>query len=86
MMEAGFPEFEMTSKLGVFARSATPKELVNRLSAEIVKALQLPDVKESLFRQGIAATPMGSAEYDAIIRAEIPKIQKIVRQAGIKLE
>ena len=86
MAESGFPEFEMTSKLGVFARSATPKELVNRLSDEIVRALQIPEVRESLFRQGIAATPMGSAEYDAIIRAEIPKIQKIVRDAGIRLD
>lgn len=86
MVEAGFPEFEMTSKLGVFARSATPKELVNRLSAEIVRALQIPEVRESLFKQGIAATPMGSAEYDAIVRAEIPKIQKIVRDAGIRLD
>jgi tripartite-type tricarboxylate transporter receptor subunit TctC len=86
LAESGFPEFEMTGKLGVFARSATPKELINRLGAEIVRALQIPEVRESLFRQGISATPMGPAEYDAMIRAEIPKIQKIVRDAGIRLE
>jgi tripartite-type tricarboxylate transporter receptor subunit TctC len=86
LAESGFPDFELTSKLGAFARSATPKELINRLGAEIVRALQIPEVKESLFKQGISATPMGPAEFDAIIRAEIPKIQKIVRDAGIKLE
>jgi len=86
MAESGFPEFELTGKLGVFARSATPKEIVNRLGAEIVRALQIPEVRESLFKQGIAAAPLGPAEYDAMIRAEIPKIQKIVREAGIKLE
>jgi tripartite-type tricarboxylate transporter receptor subunit TctC len=86
MAESGYPEFEMTGKLGVFARSATPKELINRLGVEIVRALQIPEVRESLFKQGIAAAPMGAAEYDALIRAEIPKIQKIVRDAGIKLE
>ena len=86
LAESGFPEFELTSKLGAFARSATPKELVNRLGAEIVRALQIPEVRESLFKQGISATPMGPAEYDAIIRAEIPKIQKIVRDAGIRLD
>jgi tripartite-type tricarboxylate transporter receptor subunit TctC len=86
LAESGFPDFELTSKLGAFARSATPKELINRLGAEIVRALQIPEVKESLFKQGISATPMGPAEFDAIIRAEIPKIQKIVRDAGIKLD
>lgn len=84
--ESGLPGFELTSKLGAFVRSTTPKEIVNRLGAEIVRALQMPEVRESLFRQGISATPMGPDEYDAIIRAEIPKIQKIVRNAGIRLD
>ena len=61
MAESGYPEFEMTGKLGVFARSATPKELINRLGVEIVRALQIPEVRESLFKQGIAAAPMGAA-------------------------
>ena len=86
LAESGYPEFELTGKLGVFARSATPKELINRLSVEIVRALQIPEVRESLFKQGISTAPMGSAEYDATIRAEIPKIQKIVRDAGIRLD
>jgi tripartite-type tricarboxylate transporter receptor subunit TctC len=86
LAESGYPDFELTGKLGVFARSATPKELINRLGAEIVRALQIPEVKESLFKQGISATPMGPTEYDALIRAEIPKIQKIVRDAGIRLD
>ena len=84
--ESGLPGFELTSKLGAFARSATPKDVIARLSTEIVRALQVPEVRESLFKQGISATPMGSAEYDAIIRAEIPKVQKIVRSAGIQLD
>jgi tripartite-type tricarboxylate transporter receptor subunit TctC len=86
LAESGYPEFELTGKLGAFARSATPKEFINRLGAEIVRALQIPEVRDSLFRQGISATPMGPAEYDATIRADIPKIQKIVRDAGIRLE
>ncbi|MGZ5117404.1 MAG: tripartite tricarboxylate transporter substrate binding protein [Burkholderiales bacterium] len=86
MAESGYPDFELTSKLGAFARSPTPKELINRLGAEIVRALQIAEVRDSLFKQGISATPMGPAEYDAIIRAEIPKIQKIVRDAGIRLD
>jgi tripartite-type tricarboxylate transporter receptor subunit TctC len=86
MAESGYPEFELSGKLGVFARSATPRDAITRLGAEIVKALNLPDVRDSLFKQGIAAAPLGPAEFDALIKAEIPKIQKIVNQAGIKLD
>jgi tripartite-type tricarboxylate transporter receptor subunit TctC len=86
MAESGYPEFELSGKLGVFARSATPKETIDRLGAEIVRALQMQDVKDNLFRQGIAATPLGPAEFDALIRSEIPKIRKIVQAAGIKLD
>ncbi len=86
MAESGFPEFELTAKLGVYMRSATPKEIVERMSAEVLRALQTPEVKQSLFRQGIEAAPLGTAEYDSLIRKEIPRIQKIVREAGIRLE
>lgn len=86
MAESGYPDFELTAKLGVYMRSATPREIVERMSAEVLRALNSVDVKESLFRQGIEAAPMGSAEYDAMIRQEIPRIQKIVRDAGIKLD
>jgi tripartite-type tricarboxylate transporter receptor subunit TctC len=86
MAESGYPEFELTGKLGVFARSATPQEIIDRLGAEIMRALQLPDVKTSLFKQGIEAAPLAPAEFDALIRAEIPRIRKIVQEAGIKLD
>jgi tripartite-type tricarboxylate transporter receptor subunit TctC len=86
LAESGYPEFELTAKLGVYVRSATPKEIVDRLGAEIVRALNTAEVKESLFRQGIMTSPMGPAEYDALIRKEIPRIQKIVRDAGIRLD
>ncbi len=85
LAESGYPDFELTAKLGVYVRSQTPKEIVDKLGAEIVRALNSPEVKESLFRQGITASPMGPAEYDALIRKEIPRIQKIVREAGITL-
>jgi len=86
LAESGYPDFELTAKLGVYVRSTTPKEIVDRLGTEIVRALNTAEVKESLFRQGIAASPMGPTEYDALIRSEIPRIQKIVREAGIKLD
>ncbi|MCC6532100.1 MAG: tripartite tricarboxylate transporter substrate binding protein [Burkholderiales bacterium] len=86
LAESGYPEFELTGKLGVFARSAVPKDAIDRLGAEIVRALQLSEVKETLFKQGIDAAPLGPAQFDALIQAEIPRIRKIVQAAGIRLD
>lgn len=86
MAESGYPEFELTGKLGVFARSATPKDAIDRLGDEIVRALKLPEIKDSLFKQGIETAPLGPAEFDALIRAEIPRIRNIVQAAGIRLD
>lgn len=86
LVESGLPDFELIAILGVLAPVATPKPTIDRLSAEIVRATQLPEVKESLLKQGIYPSPMGPTEFDAFIRAEIQKIQKIVREANIRLE
>jgi tripartite-type tricarboxylate transporter receptor subunit TctC len=48
--------------------------------------VELAEVRENLLKQGIYPSFMGPAQLDAYIRAEIPKIQKIVREAKIKLE
>ena len=86
LAESGLPDFELIAILGVVAPAATPRATIDRLSAEIVRAAQLPEVKGSLLKQGIYPSPMGPGEFDAFIRAEIQKIQKLVREANIKLE
>ena len=84
--ESGMPGFELTSNLGFVMHSGTPREIVNRLGAEIVRAQELPEVKEPLARQATKIASLGPAEYDTLMRAEIAKIQKIVREAKIKLD
>ena len=86
LAESGLPEFELVAILGVLAPAATPKPVIDRLSAEIARAVQLTEVRDNLLRQGIYPSIMGPVELDAFIRAEILKIQKIVREANIKLE
>ena len=48
MIESGYPDFDMTGGMGVFAPAATPKEAVDRLSAEIIRVVQLPEVRTGL--------------------------------------
>jgi tripartite-type tricarboxylate transporter receptor subunit TctC len=84
--ESGMPGFEMTSNLGFVMHSGTPRDIVARLGAEIVRAQELPEVKEPLAKQATKIASLGPAEYDSLMRAEIVKIQRVVREAKIKLD
>jgi tripartite-type tricarboxylate transporter receptor subunit TctC len=86
MIESGFADFDITGALGVFAPSATPTEAIERFSAEIVRAVQLPDVKTGLARDGFVVAPAGPAEYNAFMRVKIQQIVKIAKAAKIKLD
>ncbi len=84
--ESGVPGYEVTAWYGVSAPAKTPPAIVDRLNAEIVRALKLPDVREQLKSQG--ADPVGStpAQYTAFMQNEITKWAKVIAAAGIKGE
>ena len=82
-LEAGFPNSEYTFWIGVFAPSATPKDIVQRLHAEIEKALNDPTIKERVKQLGANPMPLKPAEYDAFVRAEIESNAKLIKAAGI---
>jgi tripartite-type tricarboxylate transporter receptor subunit TctC len=56
------------------------------LSAEIIRAVQLPEVSDALDRQGLSVAAMRPAEFDAFIRAEIQSNGRIIRDIGLKVE
>src|SRR5258705_11619786 len=80
LAESGFPEFDLTSNLGAVVRAGSPKDTINRLSTELLRAMQLPDVKESLIKGGAWPAPGGPEEFDAVMRADVRKIQKILKE------
>ena len=83
MMESGVPNFQMSSWQAVYAPKGTPKAVVQRLNAEIVKFLRLPDVKEklgaSLGMEIVGSTP---EELAAHMAKEIPRWAELVRKSG----
>jgi tripartite-type tricarboxylate transporter receptor subunit TctC len=86
MAEAGFPDIECDARLGIFAPTGTPKEVVALLNREIGKIVALPDVKEWLATLGfepLANTPEQAA---SIIKAEGAKWVNVIRDAGIRTE
>jgi tripartite-type tricarboxylate transporter receptor subunit TctC len=86
MIESGFPDFDMSGGMGVFAPGATPKDTVERLSAAIVRTLELPEVRSGLERDGFIVAASGPAEYAAFVRTRMQQIEKIARNAKIKVD
>jgi tripartite-type tricarboxylate transporter receptor subunit TctC len=84
--EAALPGFEVTTWFGALAPAKTPKELVTKLNAEIVKILAMPDVRKRLLDAG--AEPVGNTpeQMAAQIKRETEEYAKVVRQAKIVAE
>jgi tripartite-type tricarboxylate transporter receptor subunit TctC len=78
------PGFQFMSWSGVAAPKATPPAIVNRLSAELIKAMQTPELKERLAADG--SEPVGSApqQFAAFIRNEVARMAKVIADAGIR--
>jgi tripartite-type tricarboxylate transporter receptor subunit TctC len=76
------PGFSVESVFGVVVPSGTPREAVNRISADMNKVLQAPEVKQRMADIGL--TPMGTTpeQFDAFIRSEIPKWAQVVKASG----
>jgi tripartite-type tricarboxylate transporter receptor subunit TctC len=84
--ESGFPGFDTAIWFGTVVPSATPKEAVNRLSAEILRALQLPEVKDIITRIGMNSAGLPAAEFDVFLRAELRSNEKIARAVNLRID
>ena len=86
MEELGFRGFVAVTWYGFLAPAGTPRPIVNKLNAEIVAALKMPDVRDRLVKGGLDPSPTGAEEFDSFIRAEIARFSKVVKAAAIRLE
>jgi tripartite-type tricarboxylate transporter receptor subunit TctC len=84
--EAGLPGFENDIWYGAFGPAGIPREIVSRLSAESVRILGQKDVRERLLTAGLEAAPLDTDGFTTFFRAEVAKIARIARTAGIKPE
>ena len=84
--EAGVPGYEMSAWFGVLAPAGTPRPAIGALHREMANALKLPDVKQRFNRLG--AEPVGNTpeEFDGLIKSEIAKWGKVVKEAGLKVD
>jgi tripartite-type tricarboxylate transporter receptor subunit TctC len=86
MAEAGLPGYEIGSWQGVFAPAGTPAPIVRRLNAEIVRILNMPDVRDKL--KGLGAETVGNTpeEFGALVKSEVAKWADVVKKSGAQVD
>lgn len=83
---AGLPGFDIGGWSGYAAPAGTPREIVARLSAEILKAMQAPEVRERFINIGLDPVTMTPEETTAFIKQDIERYGRIVRSANVKID
>ena len=86
MAESGLAGYELSSWQAVFAPAGTPAAVVDRLYTEIGRILKMPDVAKRLGDLGLDLSGMTPAELGAVVRADVPRLGKVVRDSGAKAD
>jgi tripartite-type tricarboxylate transporter receptor subunit TctC len=81
--ESGVPGFEAGSWYGLLAPAATPRAIVERLNREVVRIVQLPDVRERFAAEAFEVPTDTPEQFAAYIKADVVKWAKVVKGSGI---
>jgi len=84
--EAGVPGYETTAWYGMLAPAKLPKLLVDKLNAAIINVIALPDVRDSFLKQSFDITTSTPDEFSSLIKSELSKWRKIVKESGMRIE
>ncbi|HEU4925183.1 MAG TPA: tripartite tricarboxylate transporter substrate binding protein [Burkholderiales bacterium] len=82
--EQGVPGFDYTLWVGLWGQAAMPAELVNKINADVNKALASPDLADRLTKLGTIPMKMSSAEFAQFVRKEVEDTAKVLKAAGIQ--
>ena len=83
---AGIPGYESVSTYGVFGPARMPRQLVDRINSEMAKVLNHAEVKERLFRAGMEVVASTPGELAVVMKADMAKMERVIRQAGIRAD
>ena len=86
MAESGLAGYELSSWQAVFAPAGTPQPIVDRLHTEIAKILKTPDIQKRFSDLGLDASGMPPQELAALVRSDVPRLGKVVRDSGAKAD
>jgi tripartite-type tricarboxylate transporter receptor subunit TctC len=82
-IEAGYADSDYVFWNGLLAPAKTPRAIIERLHAEVGKALMLPAVEEKLKAQGVEPLPLSPQDFDAMIAREVVSNVKLAKAAGL---
>ena len=83
--EAGLAGFDYDQWYGLLASAKTPRPVIRTLNKEVVRILNLPDMKERMLSQGATPAPTTPEEFDAFIRSEVKRFAKVLIAAGARI-
>ena len=86
LAESGLAGYEISSWQAVFAPAGTPGPIVERLYSEIARILKTPEISKRLGELGLDLSGMPPAELAALVKADVPRLGKVVRESGAKAE
>ena len=84
--EAGLPGYVFDHWYGMFAPAQTPRVVVNQLSQEVARVLNVPDIKEKISMRGAVVKPSTPEVFDKFVRAEVEKITRVMKAGGVKVQ
>ena len=84
--ESGVPGFDFNTWMSIFAPLNTPKEIVSRLNAEVIKALAVPDVRDRLVSIGFEIEGSTADKLAAVTKTRLEQMQKVIKGAGITIQ
>jgi len=84
--EAGLAGFDANNWYGLVAPARTPRAIIDQLNAEVTKILNMPDVRTTLFNQGLDPAPGTPEQFGAYIKSERAKWAKVIKESGAKAE
>ena len=84
--EAALPGYEAVTWWGLLGPARLPREIVTKIHADVVKVVQMPDVRERLVREGVTAAATTPEQFQAMIDRDIVLHAKIVKTANIRID
>jgi tripartite-type tricarboxylate transporter receptor subunit TctC len=84
--EAALPGYVFDHWYGMFAPAKTPRPVVNQISQEVARILNIPDVKDKISARGAVVKPSTPEDFDKFVRAEVEKITKVMKAGGVKVQ
>jgi tripartite-type tricarboxylate transporter receptor subunit TctC len=85
-MNTFYPGFEADNWYAMFYQKGTPRPIIDKMNAEIKKALMTPEIKAFYARQALDAVASSPEELSALVKREVPKYANVIQRAGIKVQ